>query len=221
MGYGFAVDIRGDYALFSRPELKTERYSYDVITPSAARGILESVFWKPAIRYVIDRIYVLNPIIFTNIRRNEVSEKLSCDKALTAMNNGSGNLYLASTTKIMQRASTLLKDVHYVVEAHFELTDKAGLEDSAEKFYAMILRRLRKGQCFNQPYLGCREFTAQVRLYEEDSKDLQPSYENQNRDFGLMLYDMDFSQDGNIKPMFYRAQMEKGCIDLRNCEVLR
>ena len=219
MGYGFKVDIRGDYALFSRPELKVERYSYDVITPSAARGILEAVMWKPAIRYVIDRIYVLSEIRTTNIRRNEVSQKLSASLALSAMNGSDKPLYLASSANIQQRAATLLRDVHYTVEAHFEMTDKAGPTDTPEKFYNMILRRLRGGQCYHQPYLGCREFPAEVALCEVDIP--LSFYGNlPERDLGLMLHDMNFSDPADVRPLFFRAVMRHGVIDLTDCEVL-
>jgi len=218
MAFGFKVEIEGAYALFSRPELKVERYSYDVITPSAARGILEAVCWKPAIKYVIDKIYVMKPIRFTNIRRNEVSAKASASLARAAMNGGDNPLYIASSDNIQQRASLLLKDVRYIIEAHFEMTEKAGERDTPEKFYNIILRRLRNGQCYYQPYLGCREFPAKFRLYDED---IQTAYPDSERDFGLVLYDMDYSDPENIQPTFFRAVMRNGVIDLTDCEVLR
>ncbi len=224
MGYGFKVMLEGDYALFSRPELKVERYSYDVITPSAARGILEAICWKPAIRFVIDKIHVLNPIKVTNIRRNEVSAKASYSLARAAMNGSGKTLFISAAETIQQRASLVLKDVCYVVEAHFEMTEQAGERDTPEKFYNMILRRIRNGQCFHQPYFGCREFPVKFSLVDdvnmgENEEFTCPSGEN--RDLGLMLYDMDYSDPKNIKPTYFRAVMENGTIDLRDCEVLR
>lgn len=221
MPYGIRAEIWGDYALFSRPELKVERYTYDIITPSAARGILEAVLWKPAIRYVIDRIHVLSEIRHTNVRRNEVSATLSAAAARQAMHSAGGPdavpLYLSTADNIQQRASLLLRDVHYVIEAHFEMTDQASERDTPEKFYNMILRRLRNGQCFHHPYFGCREFPANFRLWEKDEV-ISPL--RGERDFGLMLYDMDFSNPENIRPQFFRAVMRDGVIDLRDCEVL-
>ena len=125
MSYGFRVDVRGDYALFSRPEMKTERVSYDVMTPSAARGIIEAIYWHPGLKWIIDKIYVLSPIRFTNIRRNEVKAKASARAAKQAMTKKNVDLYLSTKEEIQQRASMVLCKVHYVIEAHFELTDKA------------------------------------------------------------------------------------------------
>jgi CRISPR-associated protein Cas5d len=166
MGYGVKVEVWGDYALFTRPEMKVERVSYDVITPSAARGLIEAIYWKPAIKWVIDRIHVCNPIEFTNVRRNEVKSKLLASNAKAAMDGTTEVKPIYSTLDIQQRASLLLKNVRYVIEAHFELTDKAGEDDTIEKHYNMALRRLRKGQCFHQPCFGCREFPANFRLFE-------------------------------------------------------
>src|SRR5690554_3526263 len=164
LGYGIRIKVWGDYALFTRPEMKVERVSYDVMTPSAARGILEAIYWKPAIRWHVDRIHVLKPIKFTNVRRNEVSSKLSVNNAKSAM-LGKTEVKLIYTTKdIQQRASMLLKDVRYVIEAHFTMTDKAGETDTPEKHYNIALRRLRQGQCFHQPCFGCREFPARFKL---------------------------------------------------------
>lgn len=219
MAYGFKVLVTGNYALFTRPELKVERYTYDAMTPSAARGILEAICWKPAIRYVIDKIHVLNPIKVTNIRRNEIAGKASANLARSAMNGSGPPLYIASATNIQQRASLVLQDVAYLIEAHFELTDKAGEQDSCEKFYNIILRRLRKGQCYHQPYLGCREFPARFQLFEEE--DITSFYAGEERDLGIMLYDMDYSDPEHIVPTFFRARMQGGVIDLRGCEVMK
>jgi len=156
MGYGITIRVRGPYALFTRPEMKVERVSYDVITPSAARGIIEAIYWKPAIRWVIDKIHVLREIQFTNIRRNEVSEKVSVDNAMQVMKGAHKALYISAVDNRQQRASMVLKDVDYVIEAHFVMTDKAGAEDSEEKHFNIVLRRLRQGQCFHALFGNAR-----------------------------------------------------------------
>jgi len=206
MGYGIKIRVRGDYALFTRPEMKVERVSYDVITPSAARGIIEAVYWKPAILWVIDKIHVLKEIEFTNIRRNEVSEKASENKP-----------YLVATEIRQQRAALVLKNVDYVIEAHFELTDKAGAEDTAEKHYNIILRRLRKGQQFHAPCLGTREFGAKVELIEDGTE--IPQSPLGDLELGWMLHDLDFSDSQDIKPKFFKASLKNGVLDLTNLEV--
>ena len=218
MGYGIKVEVWGDYALFTRPEMKVERVSYDVITPSAARGIIEAVYFKPAIKWIIDKIHVCNPIEFTNVRRNEVKSKLLASNAKAAMNGTAEVSPIYTTSDIQQRASLLLKNVRYVIEAHFELTDKAGESDTAEKHYNIALRRLRNGQCFHQPCFGCREFPAHFRLFEGDN--VQNTY-HESKDLGYMLYDMDFSNIADISPIFFRAIMKDGIIDLVDCEVVR
>lgn len=208
MGYGIVIRVRGDYALFTRPEMKVERMSYDVITPSAARGIIEAVYWKPAIRWVIDQIHVLQPIEFTNIRRNEVSEKMSENKA-----------YLATNEVRQQRAAMVLKNVDYVIEAHFEIIpEKAGESDTVEKHYNMVLRRLRKGQYYSPPCLGTREFGAQVELIEDGQIPASPL--TGDRDLGWMLYDLDFADPQNIAPRFFKAEMREGVIDLRSVKTV-
>lgn len=218
MGYGIKVEVWGDYALFTRPEMKTERVSYDVITPSAARGILEAIYWKPAIRWIIDRIHVLKPIRFTNVRRNEVSSKMSASNAKAAM-TGKGDIKpICCANDIQQRASLLLKDVRYVIEAHFELTKKAGEDDTPKKHYNVTLRRLKQGQYFHQPCFGCREFPAHFRLVGDNV----PQGERPNdKDLGYMLFDMDYSNPRDIQPTFFRAILENGVIDLKKCEVVR
>lgn len=217
MSFGFRVDVRGKYALFSRPEMKVERVSYDCMTPSAARGILEAVFWHPGMQFKIDRIYVINPIKFDNIRRNEVKAKVSHVNVLKAMNQGSGELYIATSENIQQRAAMVLKDVHYVIDAHFVMTDKANATDNTAKFHEIFQRRLRKGQCYHMPYLGCREFAAEVRPYDE--KDIQTAYPNQEKDLGFMLYDMDYSNHEDIRPLFFRAVLKNGVLDITKPEV--
>lgn len=215
MGYGITIRVQGRYALFTRPEMKVERVSYDVITPSAARGILEAVYWKPAIRWVIDKIHVLREIEFTNIRRNEVSDKISVDNAMQVMKGANKPLYIAATDARQQRAAMVLKDVDYVIEAHFEKVEKEwGERDTEEGHYNIVLRRLRQGQHFHAPCLGTREFPAKVTLIE-DKNDIPKSPLTDKRDFGWMLYDLDFSNPRDIKPMFYHAIMQDGMIDVR------
>lgn len=220
MSIGVKVKVWGDYALFARPELKTERYSYDIITPSAARGILEAIYWHPGLRWVIDRIYVQNPICFTSIRGNEVKSKISAQNVLQVYNGSNKLLYINTKDEIVQRASVILKDVSYVIEAHFEMTDKANDTDNPGKFKDIIMRRLRKGECYHMPYFGVREFPANFCLCED--KKIFSAYEMVPKtDFGLMLYDMDYSDKGNIKPMFFRAVMKRGVLDLKDCEVIQ
>lgn len=207
----------GPLAVFSRPEFKTERMSYDIITPSAARGLLESNFWHPGMRYVLDKIYVCSPIEFTNIRRNEVKSKIQKADIKRAYGGDDRPIFLDTTKDIQQRATTALKNVDYVIEAHFEMIDRANPSDNPGKFQDIIKRRLRKGQCYSQPYLGCREFPANFELWEGgDIPTIQ-----ETRDLGYMLYDMDYSDPENICPMFFRAKMVNGVIDLTNCEVIR
>ncbi len=209
-------EVWGDYALFSRPEFKVERCSYDVITPSAARGILEAVYWHPGLRYKIDRIWVLNPIKFDNVRRNEVKSKISCSE-IKAVVLGGTPPSLVTPSDIQQRASTLLRNVHYVIEAHFEITDKAAPSDNEGKFCDIIRRRLEKGENFHQPYFGCREFPANIAPFS-GTPEVPPELIGE-KDLGYMLYDMDFSDPENIRPQFFRAIMKDGLIDLRDCEV--
>lgn len=220
MAMGVKVKVWGEYALFSRPELKSERYSYDIITPSAARGILDAVYWHPGMKWVIDKIYVKKPILFTSIRRNEVKSKISANNVLPVYNGAKEPLYISTKSEIVQRASVLLRDVEYVISAHFELTDRANPGDNAGKFKDIIMRRLKRGECFHTPYFGCREFPANFCLCEEE--EIITAYEQEEeRDLGLMLYDMDYSDPANIEPIFFRAVMRRGVVDLRNCEVVR
>ena len=217
MAFGVKIECWGPYASFDRPELKVERMSYDMMTPSAARGLVEAIFWHPGLKYVIDEIDLLSPIKFTNIRRNEVKSKISGN---TVMSNAKTQniMYLSTKEDIQQRAATVLKDVRYCIHVHFEMTDKANASDNPGKFKEMLCRRARKGQCYHQPYLGCREFPAGFRLVEEDEV-IIPYPET--RDLGFMLYDMDYSDSQNIVPEFFHGKLEKGVMDLRNCEVHR
>jgi len=208
MGYGIKLQVWGDYACFTRPEMKVERVSYDVMTPSAARGILESIHWKPAIKWVVTRIHVLHPIRFENIRRNEVESKASKNRVIFA------------AEERQQRASLVLKDVKYIIEAHFQMTDRRGEEDTPEKHYNIFLRRARQGQCFHRPYFGCREFPVQFELIEKDefvpyTGDVHPG----NVDLGYMLLDQTYSisrkgETTSVDAHFFRAQMVNGVIEI-------
>lgn len=218
MGIGVKVKVWGEYALFSRPEMKVERCSYDVITPSAARGILEAIYWHPGMKWVIDKIYVQKPVRFTSIRRNEVKSKISSNNVLSVYNGADNPLYISTKSDIVQRASLLLRDVSYVIEAHFEMTEKAVESDNPGKFKDIIMRRLKRGECYHTPYFGCREFPANFCLCEDEK--IETAYSGE-KDLGFMLYDMDFSDLDNIQPMFFRALMKDGVINLRDCEVIR
>lgn len=219
MSHGVRVRVWGDYALFSRPEMKVERCSYDVMTPSAARGILEAIYWHPGMRWIIDRIYVRNPIEFTSVRRNEVKSKIQATSVLSAMNGGEKPLYISTKEDIAQRAAIILRNVDYVIDAHFEMTENANESDNEGKFEDTIMRRLRRGQCYHTPYFGCREFPVNFELYEET--EIETAYAGQVKDLGYMLYDLDYSDPENIQPMFFRAELKNGILDLRNCEVVR
>ena len=210
------MEVWGDFACFSRIELKIERVSYDVPTPSAARGIIESVYYHRGLKWHIDKIYVMNPIRFTGIRRNEVKSKISASKIMKEA-NGKGVSYIDRNKDIEQRAATMLRDVHYVIEAHFEMTDQANASDNPGKFQDIIKRRLRRGQAYSQPYLGTRECTAHFGLWEGGEI---PTI-SETRDLGYMLYDIDFSNPNDIQPMFFRAKLENGVLDLTNCEVVK
>lgn len=211
MAYGIRLKVSGDYACFTRPELKVERYSYDVMTPSAARGILEAIHWKPAIRWVVDRIHVLKPIRFQSLRRNEVGAKASAARAKSAMKSGNlATLYLKADEERQQRATTLLADVGYVIEAHFEMTARAGPEDSPAKHLDIFNRRAARGQSFHAPCLGTREFPAAFELLEPKGP-LPPSI-GEDRDLGLMLWDID--HDGDRASMFFHARLQSGVMEV-------
>lgn len=226
---GFCLDVSGEFACFTRPEMKVERVSYDVITPSAARAIFDAILWKPAIRWRVTKIEVLHPIRWASIRRNEVAK--------VASSGGDGILIEDDR---QQRASLLLRDVRYRLHAVFDfippekrskvrnpapewLTDAEEAElyrqseaatrpdEKAAKYAAMFERRALKGQYFARPYLGCREFAcAEIRLVK--SLEGEPAPIAETRDLGFMLFDMDYSDPKDIKPMFYRARMEAGVI---------
>ncbi len=209
------IEVWGPYACFSRPEMKTERVSYDVITPSAARGLIEAIYWHPGMKYHIDKIHVLNPIRFTTIRRNEVKSTVLASNARTAMKTGRP-LALYTPEDIQQRAAMVLQDVRYVIEAQFTLTEKAAPGDNAGKFQDILRRRLTRGQFYHQPCFGCREFPAHFREWPAEEIPALPV----TQDLGYMLYDLDYSNPRDIRSQFFRAQMVNGVLDLHDCEVV-
>lgn len=207
MSYGIKLKVWGDYACFTRPELKVERVSYDIITPSAARGILDAIYWHPSMKWVVDCIHVLNPIRFENIRKNEVGEKISDNVVKEAIKTGYiENLRTVVDDARQQRAALVLRDVAYVIEAHFELS-KNNTDDSA-KHYNMFRRRAQKGQCYHRPSLGLREFVANFEWVER----IPNSTISGSHDLGLMLYDINYERDRS--PMFFRAEMVEGVVDI-------
>lgn len=214
MPFGIKLHVWGENACFTRPEMKVERVSYDVITPSAARGILEAIHWKPAIRWVIDVIQVLEPIRFESIRRNEVASKVSARNVTSAMSKNSteGLFILVDDGKErQQRAATILRNVGYVIEAHFEFTDAASADDNEGKHLDIFNRRARKGQCFHRPYLGTREFPAEFRLLEDgELLESKLTGTDRNKDLGWMLHDIDFANENT--PHFFRAIMDDAVI---------
>lgn len=222
MAYGVRCRVQGEYACFTRPEMKAERVSYDVLTPSAARGVLEAVYWKPQMRWVITRLHVLRPIRWASIRRNEVGKKISLDTVDTAMRAGRGVLGLSVESERQQRAATVLRDVEYVIEARIEVVDTYGPESKPEaKHLDTFNRRLASGQVFHRPYLGTREFDAQVAPVDADLPPCPPELRGEV-DLGYMLLDIDFSD--RMTPLFYRAKMVDGVIavpDPRSPEVRR
>lgn len=192
----FRLKVWGRNACFTRPEMKVERVSYDVMTPSAARGILEAILWKPAILWKVTQIDVLNPIKWESVRRNEVG---------AVMSSRTNGFFIEEQRQ--QRAGLFLRDVAYTIHAHFEMTAKAGNEDSVVKFTEMFLRRAEKGQCFQRPYLGCREFAADFEVFTNGKPLPEPISEN--RDFGWMLYDMDY-EGKEPMPRFFKASLDNG-----------
>lgn len=209
------IEVWGPYACFSRPEMKTERVSYDVMTPSAARGLIEAIYWHPGLRYHIDRIHVLAPIRFTSIRRNEVKSTISANAALSSLKNGRP-MALYTQADIQQRAALVLQDVHYAIEAHFTMTEKATPDDNPGKFQDILRRRLARGQSYHQPCFGCREFPAHFREWPGGPI---PAIAV-TQDLGYMLYDLDYSDLRNIRSRFFRAGLVEGVLDVRDCEVV-
>ncbi len=222
MSYGISIIVEGDYACFTRPEMKVERVSYDVPTPCALEGMLKSIYWKPAIRYVIDRIVVYNPIEFTNIRRNEVKKKVHMTAKQMAADTPP-DFYTSECRT--QRSSMILKNVRYGIHFHFELTGLCSEKEDecAEKHYNILLRRLRNGQHFRQPVLGCREFAVRsMTLTENLDTDTVDESLLGERDLGYMLYGLQFTDDDwehhrfsdKAQAIYYRPQMIDGVIDV-------
>ena len=203
MSYGVRVRVRGDYACFTRPEMKAERVSYEVMTPSAARGVLEAIYWKPEIRWMVEKIHVMKPIRFTSVRRNELSDKASLDKILTAMKRGTGNLALFIEDKRQQRAAIILRDVDYIIEAHFEILSG---EKNDGKHLDQFNRRVKDGACFHRPYLGCREFPALFESVDE----IPASPVKGDRALGYMLHDIDHANDRTAH--FFHAKLVDGVL---------
>jgi CRISPR-associated protein Cas5d len=228
----WCLEVWGDYACFTRPEMKVERVSYDVMTPSAARGIFEAILWKPEIKWHIKRIEVLNPIQWISVRRNEVGKKTTnpTTKNLSGVDTNPMGIYIEEDRQ--QRAGLFLKDVKYRLHARFEvlldntnahlsLETSQDKEKMAAKYAAMFERRVKKGQCFNRPYLGCREFSCYFKLIDSNDDLLKPIQET--RDLGWMLYDMDFTDSSQPMPMFFNPKMENGVVntDILQVEVRR
>ena len=219
MPYGIKLHVWGERACFTRPEMKVERVSYDTMTPSAARGILEAIHWKPAVRWVVDRIHVLKPIRFENLRRNELGHKIPAGNVLRALNRGTTEgLHTLIEDDRQQRATTLLRDVAYVIEAHFVLTGAAEADDTAAKHRAMFNRRAAKGQCFHRPYLGTREFAADFALVEDAMPPSTLPADQRDIELGWMLHDIDYG-DG-MTPRFFRAELRNGVIDVPALDAL-
>lgn len=211
MPHGIKLRVSGAYACFTRPEMKVERVSYDVITPSAARGILEAIHWKPAIVWRIDRIHVLKPIRFQSLRRNEVGHRIPVNNIRKAMRAGAVHeLRQVVEDDRQQRAATLLYDVDYVIEAHFEMTARAGPEDNPAKHLEMFTRRAERGQCFHQPCLGTREFPADFALVTGEIPSSSLPDGQKERDLGWMLLDIDHEHDRT--PLFFKAQLQNGIL---------
>jgi CRISPR-associated protein Cas5d len=229
----FRIEVWGDYACFARPEMKVERVSYEIITPSAARAIFEAIYWQPAFRWEVTRIEVLKPVKWISVRRNEVGN---------IMSHRAGPLFIEECRQ--QRSGLFLKDVHYRLAARLEFIPagkrngfdgrKSILQDDTlssnphrqtenpGKYYAIFERRAARGQCFNQPYLGCREFSAGFRLVGDDEQGLKDPV-RESRDLGFTLYDLDFSCEEGPRPMYYRPRMNEGIIKVpdRNSEEVR
>ncbi|MBI4998448.1 MAG: type I-C CRISPR-associated protein Cas5 [Rhodocyclales bacterium] len=211
----YCLEVSGDYACFTRPEMKVERVSYDVITPSAARAVFEAVLWKPAIRWRVRKVEVLKPLRWMSLRRNEVGAVVPVGSVKSAMNKGTGDLALYIEDERQQRAGLFLRDVAYRLHADLEVLPAAGANNPPPKFWEMFERRAGKGQCINQPYLGCREFACDFRLVKDDEP-ATPIAET--RDLGWMLHDMDFENAADPKPRFFRAELKNGVMMVPDAE---
>ncbi|MFO1381001.1 MAG: type I-C CRISPR-associated protein Cas5c [Chitinivorax sp.] len=214
----FCLEVSGPFACFTRPEMKVERVSYDVITPSAARAVFEAILWKPAIRWSIQRIEVLRPIRWTNLRRNEVSGVISTRNVQQAMNAGKGVLAQYIEEERQQRAGLFLHDVAYRLHASMEMVGEDARSNPG-KYIEMFQRRASKGQCINQPYLGCREFAANFRLIE-NSATSAPAID-ETCELGWMLHDLDFRNAADPQPRFFNARMQAGVIEVPPFEEAR
>ena len=213
MTYGVKVHVWGDYACFTRPEMKAERVSYDVITPSAARGILEAIHWKPEIRWIVERLHVLHSIRFDNIRRNELGDTMRVGNVRKAMKAGeTSRLRQVIENDRQQRATTLLRDVAYVIEASFQFLGEEDDAGGVAKHLAMFNRRVSKGQCHHRPYLGTREFPADFAPVNGELPTSSLPAAERNRDLGWMLHDIDYARD--MAPRFFRAVLRDGVIDV-------
>ncbi|MFN4291109.1 MAG: type I-C CRISPR-associated protein Cas5c [Permianibacter sp.] len=206
----YCLEVTGDYACFSRPEMKVERVSYDLITPSAARAVFEAILWKPEIRWQVRQIELLKPIRWLNLRRNEVGSKVPVGSVKSVMNGNDSTLALYVDEDRQQRAGLFLRDVAYRLHADLNVLPTAAAANPAAKYQEMFERRARKGQCINQPYLGCREFACSFRLVE--SLETEPAPLPIDQDFGFMLHDLDFTDRTNPQPRFFRAQMRQGSV---------
>lgn len=241
--HNWCLEVWGDYACFTRPEMKVERVSYDVITPSAARAIFEAILWKPAIKWNVTKIEVLNSIQWMSVRRNEVGKVIPNPSVRHMSGEVSTALGMFIEDERQQRAGLFLRDVRYRIHGYFDfvplqqrkantiasgeywadehefLTNRR-LDESEAKYAAMFERRAKKGQCFHRPYLGCREFACYFRLVDPNEELLQPI--DKSQDLGFMLYDIDFESPSDPKPLFFRADMRKGVIntDRRKIEVI-
>lgn len=214
-GYGTKIRFWGKHALFTRPEFKTERLSYEVMTPSAAVGMLEAIFWHPGLHYEIDRIYVLKPIRFETIKKNEVRSKGNINDFRRMIETGEPAAYIAHDN-IDQRNTTFLVNVDYVVECHFDMTEKANVSDNPGKFAEMLRRRAAKGQCFTQPYFGTKDFAADFALWEAGKP--VPSI-SETKNLGLMLHSMDYTNPGDIRPRYFMAELKNGIMDVAGKKV--
>ena len=217
MSRDIRIIVDGPFACFTRPDLKVERVSYDIMTPSAARNLVQAIYWHPGVKYTITEIDLLAPVKRIQVMRNEVKSKLLSAKALTCAKKGR-DMYLNPSEDIMQRSGVILKDVKYCIHVHVDMTEGHHEKDSVEKFKSILMRRARKGQCYTQPYLGLKEFSANFQLVELD-EEVHPIHED--KDLGLMLYDMDYANTEHIKPMFFFGQLQDGRMNLRNVRILR
>ncbi|QNM98359.1 type I-C CRISPR-associated protein Cas5c [Chitinimonas koreensis] len=218
----FCLEVSGDFACFTRPEMKVERVSYDLITPSAARNVFQAILWKPEIDWRIHRIEVLKPIRWINLRRNEVGKTVPAGAVASAMKQGRGALGLYIEEERQQRAGLFLRDVGYRLHAELTVKPEARAANPLAKYREMFARRAERGQCVNQPYLGCREFAASFRLVDPlsepaDRQDLSEADRaelgfGKPRDLGYMLHDLDFSDPADPQPRFFRAELHDGAM---------